>query len=286
MLEGVVEFADIARPRIGPQAREQRGRDLFAWGFAARKRAAEQKLGQRRNVFGPFAQRGQFDRDHAEAIVEVFAEGLVGDQLFEVAVGGRDDAHVDVQIAHAAEPLKGRRLDDPQQFRLKFRRRVADLVQKNRAAVGQREKPLLLLHRPRERALLVAEQVGLDHVRGADVGRQPDFDKWLLAPLGKLVDLARDEALTRPRLAAQKHNFFRQARAPNALPGLAHQPRVHDQIVLQPLMRSGRAPARFQLADVNQQHFNQRLVVKTPRRHDRQEHPALAVFVLDFKTRS
>ena len=47
----------------------------------------------------PFAQRRDAEADDVEAVEEVFAEASVADRVFEVGVGGGDDADVDGQRA-------------------------------------------------------------------------------------------------------------------------------------------------------------------------------------------
>jgi hypothetical protein len=66
------------------------------------------------------------DRKNIQAIKQVFAEGLFGDGLFQVAVGRRNDAHIGVQHLGAAETIKLTALDDPQQFNLHLNRQLAD----------------------------------------------------------------------------------------------------------------------------------------------------------------
>jgi hypothetical protein len=67
--------------------------------------------------------------------------------------------------ARGAEPLDLAFLQRPQQLGLQGRLEVADLVQEQRATVGQLEAPRARLRRPGERPLLVAEQLALDEAR-------------------------------------------------------------------------------------------------------------------------
>src|SRR5690606_35621472 len=90
-------------------------------------------------VLEPLAQRRQVDRDDVEAVVEVLAELAVADQLFEVAVGGGDQAHVDAEGLDAADALELRLLDRAQQLDLDLLRDLADLVEEEGAAVGELE---------------------------------------------------------------------------------------------------------------------------------------------------
>ena len=66
----------------------------------------------------------------------------------QVAVGGRDDAHVDGDLALAADPLERPVLEHAQQTHLRVERKLADLVEEERPAVGALE-PALPVGRPR-----------------------------------------------------------------------------------------------------------------------------------------
>ena len=56
----------------------------------------EEFAGEERDVFLAVAQGRDVEGDDVEAVEEVFAEVAAGDLLFEVFVGGGDDADVDV----------------------------------------------------------------------------------------------------------------------------------------------------------------------------------------------
>ena len=73
--------------------------------------------------------------ERVDPVVEVLAEAAVREQRLEVAVGGRDDAHVDLDLAAAAHARELAVLQHAQQLRLHRRRHVADLVEEERAAV-------------------------------------------------------------------------------------------------------------------------------------------------------
>ena len=66
---------------------------------------------------------------------------------------------IDVGIADAADLAL---LQHAQQLRLQRERQLADLVEKQRAAVGFLEQPGLVAHRIGERAAHVTEQLGLE----------------------------------------------------------------------------------------------------------------------------
>ena len=80
----------------------------------------------------------------------------------EVAIGRGDEPDVDADRLVAAEALEFLFLQHAQEFRLQLERNVADLVEEQRAAVGQLEAADLLRDRAGERALLVAEQLAFE----------------------------------------------------------------------------------------------------------------------------
>ena len=77
---------------------------------------------------------GSADRDHVDAVVQLLAELALGHRLAQVAVGGRHQAHVDVDQRGAADAADLPLLEHPQQLRLEGQRELADLVQEQRAA--------------------------------------------------------------------------------------------------------------------------------------------------------
>src|SRR5205085_3100424 len=119
-----------------------------------------------RNVVLPFAQRRKPNRNDAQSIVEVLPEMARRRVGGEVAVGGGDDADVDLDLARAADALELLLLQHAQQLRLEVEPHLADLVEEQRAAMRPLERPLDALDRAGERALLVAEQRALDQPLG------------------------------------------------------------------------------------------------------------------------
>jgi hypothetical protein len=103
----------------------------------------------------------------------------------------------------AADALERLLLERAQHLRLRLEAHVADLVQEERAAVGQLELAVATRQRSGEGALLVAEQLGLDQLfrdRGA-----VDLDERALAPHRLDVNGARDQLLAAAVLAVDQH---------------------------------------------------------------------------------
>src|SRR6185295_974982 len=104
------------------------------------------------------------------AVVKIAAETSRRDLGLEILVRGRDDANVDLDRLLRADALKRLLLQDAQNLGLRLQAHVADLVEEERAGVGQLEFSLAVLDRAGERSLLVAEELRFDELlrnRGA-----------------------------------------------------------------------------------------------------------------------
>src|SRR6266850_2090833 len=76
-------------------------------------------LGEQRDVAEAFAERRKRDVEHLQPVEQILAERSAVDRLTEVAVAGRDDAHVGLLGARAAQALKLALLQEPQELRLR-----------------------------------------------------------------------------------------------------------------------------------------------------------------------
>jgi hypothetical protein len=105
-------------------------------------------------------------RDAGDAVVQVFAEQAVAHVVFQLAVGGGDDAHVHLHRARAAHRPHLAFLQHAQQLDLEGGRGFADFVEEHGAAVGTLEQADVVFHRAGEGAALVAEQFDSSSVSG------------------------------------------------------------------------------------------------------------------------
>src|SRR5580698_1993953 len=155
-LQRIFEFAHVARPVIALD-RSQR--------FAAQPcRPAESRtvhlqklIRHHRNIFFVLAQRRKLDRHNAQPIVQIFAKLSGANLRRQIAMRRANHTNIHRNRLRASKPLDHSIFQSAQDFRLRYRIHITDLVQKQRAAVRLLESALFLLRRPGERAALVTE---------------------------------------------------------------------------------------------------------------------------------
>ncbi len=126
-----------------------------------------------------------------EAVVQILAEVPAHDELLQIAMRRRDDAHVDGVRFGAAHRAHLVLLQHAQQLHLQTHRHVADLIEQQRAAVGRLEQAAVLANRAGEGALHVAEQFAFQQVLGH--GAAIDRDERPIAARAGLVNRARQQ---------------------------------------------------------------------------------------------
>src|SRR5690606_32358805 len=161
--------------------------------------AAQELLREQADVAGAVAERRERDGDDREPVVQVIAQLARLESLLHVLVGGGDDADVHADLLLAAEAAEGALLEGTQELDLDVRLHLGDLVQEERPAVGELEAAGLLVDRPGEGALLVAEQLVLQDLTRE--GAAVDRDERALLAGRLLVDRAGDELLAGAALA-------------------------------------------------------------------------------------
>ncbi len=241
------EFPDVPGPRVVGEPAEGRAAELPRVGRQAVHRAllGQEHAGQQRNVLGPLLQRGQPDREGVDPVVEIFAEPFLAHQQLERAVGGRHEPEVHVDAGAAAQPLHLALLEDAQQLRLRHERQVADLVEEQRAAVGQLDPPEPPLVRAGEGSLLVAEDLGLEQRIGN--GRAADGLERPRLPTAQVVNGAGGHFLAGARGPEDQHRDVGLGRGADRLEHQQHLLVAADQLeeLAAPTpARCGRSPGR------------------------------------------
>jgi GNAT superfamily N-acetyltransferase len=165
-LDNIAQLTDVARPVMTLEHGEDVGVEVSGSKVVAGAELGEEVGGQLAHVVEPLAQRRHADWHDAQAVEEILAEPALGDQRVEAAIGRRHDSHRHADGLLAADALELAVLQDAQQLGLGGLVQVADLVEEDRAAVGQLELAAPQRNRARERPLLVAEELAFDEVGG------------------------------------------------------------------------------------------------------------------------
>ena len=126
----------------------------------------EERLGDDEHVVAAIAQRRQEQVHDVEAVVEILAEAARADLVLEDAVRRGDDADVDLLGLAVADAVDDALLQRAEELHLEVQRELADLVEEERALVGDLELARARRDGARERALHVAEELALDEVLG------------------------------------------------------------------------------------------------------------------------
>ena len=133
-----------------------------------------------------------------------------------------DDAHVHGDVARTSDATEGARLEHAQQLGLQLRRHLPDLVEEQRAPVGQLEQALARGLGVGEGATFMPVQFALQQLLGDRAA--VELDEHLRGTRAVIVQVARHQLLARTGLAMDEH------RAGGRLGG-AVEPRQH---VLEP----------------------------------------------------
>ena len=159
----MVELADVARPAVGEQRLHRRGleaRDALAVALGV---ALQEVPGQQRDVLPPLAQRRHVDLDRVQAEEKVLAEAPGRDLGAEgwrwSPTGSRtSQRRVREEPTRSNSPVSSTRRSLP----CWESGHVADLVEEERAAVGELEAADAVDARVGEGALDVAEELALE----------------------------------------------------------------------------------------------------------------------------
>jgi hypothetical protein len=76
-----------------------------------------------------FPQRGHFDRNDVEPVVQVLAEAVLADGVFEITVGREDQPNVHFDRMTLPDRMHFAHFEEPKQFRLHVDRDFTDFVE-------------------------------------------------------------------------------------------------------------------------------------------------------------
>ena len=157
-LHRVLQLAHVSRPWILHQSAHRRRRKSGHLLAIAGTVAIEKMRRQQRNIFAPVAQRRQMNLHSIETEQQVFAEVARRRPLrCSCALVAESNAHIHAPRLRRAHALQFSGLKHAQQFGLLAKRYVGDLIQKQRAAVGELKAPDAIGSRIGKRAFHVTE---------------------------------------------------------------------------------------------------------------------------------
>ena len=121
------QFPDIAGPVVGLEGVKKILGKCHGL-FARTCKMSRKKLEQLGHVFSSLTQWRCVQRQHVQAVIQVFPEAAGLDLSLQVPVRGRNHPHMDLHRSQAAYRVNGSLLQDSQQLDLHVQRQVADLV--------------------------------------------------------------------------------------------------------------------------------------------------------------
>ena len=157
--QDVFQFAHVAGEIVGFQRLFRFGGQLPDATAVLAGQCLQDEPGQLRHVAATLAQRWHAQLDHVDAIEQILAELALLNQLAEVLVGGREDAHVHRNLVATADGAYRLLLDRAQQFHLHVQRQFGHFVEEQRAALGGLEQAFLVGAGTGEAALAMTEEL-------------------------------------------------------------------------------------------------------------------------------
>src|SRR5260221_12246510 len=157
MLHRILQLAHVARPGMTDQRIDRGSLDHRGGAVGSTSTVPREDLREQRDVRVPLAQRRAAQRERAQTIVQVLAKSPRRHLALKIAVRRREHAHVDRVLLRSAEPTHLTILQDVEQLHLHRDWQLANLVEKQRAALGTLQIAYLPSIGAGERAALVAE---------------------------------------------------------------------------------------------------------------------------------
>ncbi len=213
ILHDIFQLADISRPVVrlhGVQSFARQGKRRASQIYTI---TTDKCVYQPRNIFRPFSQRRQMNRQNIEPVIQVGPKPSLFDHLLQILICGGDDPDVDRDYLVAPYAHDLPLLQHPQQPILDRSACVPDFIEKNRPFVRQfKPADVSALSRPGKSSLLVAEELAFQK-RFGNRGKVY-ADERLPFSRGGIVNGLCQQFLARSRFAEQQHggiasgNFF------------------------------------------------------------------------------
>ncbi|MNG15937.1 hypothetical protein D3C84_997990 [compost metagenome] len=130
LLKHIAQFPHVARPAVVEQQLLSLRAEIQVRLAIALAMQGEEVPSQQQDVFTPGIQPGDLDGDDAQAKEQVTAKLALLHHLLQVAVGGTDDAQIDLAFLHRANPANGPVFQQLQQLGLQDQVHFPDFVEK------------------------------------------------------------------------------------------------------------------------------------------------------------
>src|SRR5262249_30683423 len=125
-LDTVLQFADVAAPRMSAQGFDRRWREDQRFLVHVPAEPLDKVPGEGRDIAEPITQRGNADRKDGEPKKQILAVLPGGYRLAQIAVGGGNDPDVDLQRCCAPDALEAFFLERSKDLGLQSDGEVAD----------------------------------------------------------------------------------------------------------------------------------------------------------------
>ena len=158
--------------------------------------------GQRNDVARALTQGQQTHAEGGDAVIQVLAELALHNGFLEVFVGGRHDAHIQLDGGLTAQASELALLQHAQQFALQVHGHFADFIQKQGAALGLLEQAFLFAVGASEGPFVMTKQHVFDQVVWH--GRAVECHKGATGSARSFVQHTRQHFFARTRGAHQQ----------------------------------------------------------------------------------
>ena len=117
-------------------------------------------VGKEWNVFTHLAERRRAEVDYGESIIKVATEETLRDRRFEIPIGGRNNADIDMKGLRSTDTFELPVLNDTQQPGLGIELHLPNFIEEESSAVGDFDLSLFLCDSARSLRRFVRERRG------------------------------------------------------------------------------------------------------------------------------
>src|SRR5262249_50229242 len=138
-LQSVLELPNISRPAMSFQSSQGARTKTARFGTKLLGVSLQKELGQENDVFPAIAKRGQRNGHHIEPVVQLLTKGASLALMLERSVRGRENSDVHGFSSRIPHSKNHSLLKRSQQLDLKLRRKLPNLIEEKRSAIGDLE---------------------------------------------------------------------------------------------------------------------------------------------------